>query len=620
MTMTTYKFNSKSFYAIAFSWLFILSGGAIAATPVLNFSDLISGPSTGLGDGKGSGVIVTVWGQHLGSAQRSSNITFTDSEGIERDVAYVYYWKNADGKLPGGPANLYESHGMQEVAFSLPNAAEGEGVIKVTVGGNVSTLPFTVRAGTIYHIKPTGNDSSGDGSFSKPWLTVGKADATAGPGSTLYIHDVLTGSETSERSIYNNKSLTDPTLQFGYLPYPNTTASVWGGMTISGYNGSSPPYGMVVSKFKVYASESDEDENGQPINSRAYGTFGIEGTTNGRAVGNYITDTHPLDTNGGCPDGQQAAIKANKKFVENFKILGNHIHEYGCEGTNYQHHTTYLSIRDTNEPQLIAPEMGWNYLQDNWAKNGLHYFDEDLSKNNQCGQFTTVLKVHNNVVINQAGAGIYNGVRCRFNTTFEYTNNILINVGLKSSWDGIDGQGKYSDNYAVGFSPGEAQTSHFIFKNNTIYRWNTDNDRGHVDSCIGFSSSADNISIDWNDNICWQDQDRKFIRSNYLGSQLQDNLVGGNNVWYTSVENPKLAKTPSWDTLPITSNPSLVNNGSKIFVDPDSPIIGKGTTTLERGIYGNVRTSHSVVGAVSQIGIPKAPPLPPSGFSGIMVE
>jgi hypothetical protein len=68
-----------------------------AYAPRLNFSDLISGPSTGLGDGLGSGVIVTVWGQHLGSSQGSSEVVFTDSAGNELAAAHVYYWTNADG-------------------------------------------------------------------------------------------------------------------------------------------------------------------------------------------------------------------------------------------------------------------------------------------------------------------------------------------------------------------------------------------------------------------------------------------------------------------------------------------------------------------------------------------
>ena len=104
----------------------------IGVEKFIAFSDLISGPSTGLGDSVGSGVIVTVWGYNLGSTQGTSTALFTDSASTERSCE-VYYWKNADGLLPGAPANLYESHGMQEVAFSIPASAIGAGTIRLLI-------------------------------------------------------------------------------------------------------------------------------------------------------------------------------------------------------------------------------------------------------------------------------------------------------------------------------------------------------------------------------------------------------------------------------------------------------------------------------------------------------
>ncbi len=67
----------------------------VGSTPVLFFSDLISGPATGNTDtslGQSSGVhgsIVTVWGKNLGSSQGTSKIYCNDVE-----APYVYSWGN----------------------------------------------------------------------------------------------------------------------------------------------------------------------------------------------------------------------------------------------------------------------------------------------------------------------------------------------------------------------------------------------------------------------------------------------------------------------------------------------------------------------------------------------
>ena len=50
--------------------------------------------------------------------------------------------------------------------------------------------------------------------------------------------------------------------------------------------------------------------------------------------------------------------------------------------------------------------MGWNYLQDNKTSSGLHGFDDNHSVE-ECGQFITPVDIHDNVVINQAGASIF---------------------------------------------------------------------------------------------------------------------------------------------------------------------------------------------------------------------
>jgi hypothetical protein len=574
-------------------------------SPHIAFTDLTSGPSTGLGDSFGSGVIVTAWGFNLGFNQENSTIEYCNNYTCKQ-VPYVYYWKAADGQLPSGPANLYESHGMQEVSFSIPEASEGQGEIKFVTEQGATGVPFNVRKGNIYHVMPTGNDTTGDGSFEKPWLTIAKADSIIGAGSTLYVHDVTTGDENTSQVIYNNRldAISSLAAQFAYLAYPNTRPEAIGERGFSVYSGESDlTAGFVISKFSIFAAEADEDENNQPVNVRANVTYGIMGSRNGRAIGNYITDAHPDDLTGACPDGQQAAIVATAQStdrVSNFKVFGNHIFDYGCEGSTKFQHTTYITIRSADENrQLEAPEIGWNFLQDNKTSGGLHYFDEN-HKGEDCGQFITPLNIHDNVIINQAGPALAFGANCPVNTTFNFYNNVAINVGLKADFDDETTNGSLND--AVAISIGHDQvTSELNFTNNIFYKWNSDDQQDNLRACIAFSARYDGAAINWNSNVCYVESDLTFVGFNYLGESMSNKISGQNNVWYTTIETPINALTPLWDTNPITTNPLLMMNGNMIHVSKESPLIGQSESYLLRDVYGTMRAYLPTTGAIEYI-------------------
>jgi hypothetical protein len=576
------------------------------SSPVISFTDLISGPSVGIDDGLGSGVIVTMWGFNLGSSQGDSYIEYCDNSNSCLPVAHIYYWKNADGTLPGGPSNLYSSHGMQEVSFSIPVSTSGNGEIKVTTLHGAAATPFTVRDGSIYHVMPSGNDDTGDGSYQNPWRTIDKADSTINAGSTLYVHDITAGDENTTTAIYNNRTEAMSTLsaQFSYVAYPNTRPEAIGERGFNQYsNGDDLTSGFVISKFSFFTAEADEDENNQPTNIRGNVTYGIMGSRDGRAVGNYLTDKHPSDVTGACPDGQQAAIVASAQSsdrVSNFKIFGNHIFDYGCEGSTKFQHTTYITVRSGDQNrQLEAPEMGWNFLQDNKTSGGLHYFDENL-KGENCGQFITPLNIHDNVIVNQAGPALAYGSNCPVDTTVNFYNNVAINAGLKADFDDETING--SLNNAVSISIGHVQvTSQINFDNNVFYRWNSDNQLTNLRSCLGLSSRFSNALINWNSNICYTEQDLHFIRSNYLGDALENKISGRNNLWYTTAKTPINAIPPSWDNNPFTVNPLITVTKNKISLTTESPLRDLSESSLLRGVYGAKRGKFSSIGAVESV-------------------
>ena len=64
-------------------------------------------------------------------------------------------------------------------------------------------------------------------------------------------------------------------------------------------------------------------------------------------------------------------------------------------------------------------------------------------------------------------------------------------------------------------------TSILNFNNNIFYKWNTDDQPSNLISCIGLTSGYNNDQVNWNNNVCYTEEDLHFIRSNYLGDSME---------------------------------------------------------------------------------------------------
>ena len=586
----------------------LAAGNAYAISPRLNFTDLISGPDVGLGDGLGSGVIVTVWGQNLGSSQGGSTVTFIDANGVKQNAAHVYYWKDADGTLPGGPANLFVSHKMQEIAFSIPDSATGAGQIQVTVNGAVSnTLPFTVRSGNIYHVKASGSDTSGKGTFASPWKSVNKAEnAISTPGATLYVHDsVVDGNSGTTRAIYWNNAPASSGLanQYAFVAYPGSQPSAVGESGFLNFNTK----GQVVSKYKIFASNCKEGANGQPTGCTSQKTYAIQTTAFGRAVGNAITDQV-----GGCASATQGAISGNAldgDRISGYQIFGNEVYDYGCYGSNKLHHTTYMSIRSgtSGTPNLQVPawRFGWNYLHDNHTKNGIHNYDERAD----CGTPVGTLVINDNVVVNQAGAGITVASACGWTNDWDVYNNIVINAGLAVDWNGVDVTTSNGPNTAAISFQDDGLIGVVNVYNNTFIGWNNDDLARSSQACIGLEGEANNLILNWSNNICSTSKDKFFVNTGFQAAGLIDNPTGSNNIWHYSGSSPKNAIAPSWDSAKILASPLLgVQNQAFVTVGLGSPAIdASNNPNNTHDIYGVERLPGGDIGAVENLNRPKSP-------------
>jgi hypothetical protein len=200
--------------------------------PVLFFSDLTSGGRTGLTDASvtNQGAIVTVWGTGLASSQGASTISVGSPASGWVPAAHVYYWQNATGSKPGGPADLFTKQKIQEVAFSIASTTPvGNQYIKVTTGGvDSNLLPFTVaKSGSFFFVKPsTGSDNIFCGSWTMPCASfnyvVHKGFTI---GSVIYSAEDITMNNSSGPDVSIDDDGT-PAAHKALIAYPNTLVNL----------------------------------------------------------------------------------------------------------------------------------------------------------------------------------------------------------------------------------------------------------------------------------------------------------------------------------------------------------------------------------------------------------
>jgi len=578
----------------------LMPWNAFAASPLLNFADLDSGPNSGNTDGVGSGAIVTIWGENLGSTQGSSTVSVG---GVVSD--HVYYWKNADGTLPGGPADLYTYHKMQEISFSVPpGAPSGATTITVNVNGVTSnSLPFTVRSGSIKFIKSTGSDTSGTGTWSNPYLTINSVMAggngQANPGDIVY--SVGVGS-TAGIKVGGNSSLTGTVANpIALVAYPNTKAP------ISGLGGD----GAVIDNW--YPSQ----RNNVNICFSKLGTItaygndpsqatGIQIGQNWKVVGAEITG--PTVYGGYC--GAIGGSGASSANTGGGRFYGIYIHNYGYKGTknaSYKfsdddstwtsppyngvgdactnctsvdrfQHLYYISNRTS--AVMDAYEIAWNYLTDNPILHGIHIYDTGA-----VGGWNGTIKVHHNVVKNQLGGSI--DVAYPVSTPLELHDNLIISdAGTNLTGEPIR---------VLGGGP-------IKFYNNTIYGLSM------------YSFFENTYGVDFRNNIMVDTKGVSFFYSGGAPSTYSNNLF-----YSTGSTTP-----PSWYSASngdVNANPQFTNAAGYDFsLTSPSPALNKGSnttiTTAPVDFLGNTRSSGSVsigaFGVASSVAPPTGDTTPPT--------
>ena len=561
--------------------VFIFFGRSIAnaAPPVLHFSDIVSGPKTGLGDGLGDGAIVTIWGNNLGSSQGTSTLTVCGT-----NPAHIYTWQNADSTGTAGPSDLYTYHKMQEIVFSIPaSCSTGATTIAVTVNGQTSnTLPFTVRSGNIYHVKTNGNDSN-NGSWGSPWRTISNKFEGLTAGDTVYLHDkvqeintYVSSNRTSGIRLRGaNGTAANP---ISLIAYPGAHVLVRG--ENYGFINHGTSY-CNISKISIEAGNNS-------IQNSTGRSAGIETNKYGRFVGNTITDREAAVGSSGCADGGMGAIfgsaQNHNDLVSGFKAYGNHIFEWGCSNTHKYEHTTYIENRSGQDSgsgtniNVDVWEFGWNLLTDNKARGGLAAYDQNVNDSDPCGDVNGTLRVHDNVIVNQVGYTIAVGTQQSSSATkncwsmpVEIYNNLLINVGI-----GPDGPDYDNDEVAISVG-GRGMSSHVKIYNNTIYGTGDNLSSSGNNGALDIPESTKwNGTVEWVNNLVYDTDGTNF--SGVHSSSVSTITVHSNNIWYSSTG---ALSPPSWDTNPRTSNPQFVNIGGNNFsLQEGSPARDSGSSAV----------------------------------------
>jgi hypothetical protein len=537
-------------------------GTAHAATPVLHFSDLTSGPSTGLGDGIGSGAIVTIWGVNLGSSQGTSTVTVG---GVP--AAYVYEWQNAT-QHTGHPADLYTYQKMQVIMFSVPATAPGGATtIKVTVNGvDSNTLPFTVRTGSIYHIKSTGNDSNA-GTWASPWLTLNRwaqNSTSPGAGSIVYVSGV---NETS-RVEFSRTGGSEANPYF-LVAYPGQSAGTTNASVSPGYlMGKTAVYGHI-SKLTLRNASS------------AY-----EFIEYGRTIGCAITDatSSPCSLNQsgligarGAPawpgsDGAEGGVNGNI-------FLGNYVHDYCASmptsNDAKQQHTMYISNRQARA-NASGFEIGWNHFNNNGGNSGIRVYDEG-----SCTNWTTPVNIHNNIVVDQRGAGITIIPVCGsgygpITTTFNVYDNLVIRGGRGPGYSS-NTTSLYGVEFGGNSNNGSGASYTINVYNNTFYGGGECTGTGCRDFSMGNPIIQGNVqfgdsfgAINLKNNIIYDINNYPWMTGSTAAT------AHSNNLWYSTTGGH--AAPPSWDTSPLTSNPLFTSIGTDFTIQSGSPAKDAGTT------------------------------------------
>ncbi|HLJ90395.1 MAG TPA: IPT/TIG domain-containing protein [Candidatus Angelobacter sp.] len=494
--------------------LFLPSFVAFAQVkPHIFYSDLESGPNTGGQNQKGA--FVSIFGRGFGSTRGAATVS-----------------------IGGGQADNYPVWTDSKIIFQLGAAARsGNIVVTLPNAGASNAIPFTVRAGAIYFVAPSGNDGN-QGSFSSPWKTIVKAKNSIAAGDIAY---VLNGVSQTGLDDYNASLAVGSAGAQGrpkaLVAYPGASVTIG--------SASGPEFGLRTPSI-----------SGGPFNDWVLSGFILRGgnesldlrlVSRWRVIGNDLS----------CPNGDGPSACFEAAASNNLKVLGNSIHDSGKQGGSKLYHSLYFTT-DSNHL-----EVGWNVIANNHSCRGIQFHSSPDGAGSGFNQFDLV--VHDNLIHGQVCDGINFATIDPSKGPVQAYNNVIYQVGLGP--DPPDGGANYACISSPGItnsgSPGSGNADWF---NNTLYDCGGRGGR----SSGAFNVSRGSPSVRLRNNLVYLKAGQ-----NYLEPEGSASLVSGsNNLWFG------VGNGPSSLQGNLNRDPAFMNLGSLDFhLQKGSPAVHSGTGT-----------------------------------------
>lgn len=612
---------------------------AASSPPVIFFSDMTDGPTSGFNDSSTRGAAITIWGNNFGSSRGSSTLT----------VGGVALSNDSDFAEWGATTNPTTAREMQRITFYLNSSMNTTGAapnttIQVNVNGqNSNTIPFHCRAsGNIYFIDVTNGNDSYDGKeishttgITGSWKNFYQARAIMQAGDVAYVRaGTYTAVDPWEwNNVYTNQyntyhSIMDACARLGTASYNN--GSPWNTISMAAYPGESPQIGNGnVSNADNTDPSSDNASifltSGSVVNNNVntnfnYWTFskfrfvmydrvqfstqlnGPTFETGLRWVGNDIDITYAA-----AADGHGFGLNPYGT-LNGYYVLGNYFHDLGYPADQHGVYAIYVGggftgsgIATSSDNLYIAYNEVYHSSGRAWDIYG-HVIGDNVANvyiyDNYIHQIGDFNCPNCNKGIGMVVGGGDGGPPdyAMIGTAYVY-NNIITDTllaGIKltdTSWGSYGGT--------------------LYFWNNTLYNNAYDNQPLSGQGCDVLIGNATNVVV--KNNIIYSPSTGQcYAATDSSGTS------GDHNLWYgLSIG------TPSWSSGDINSNPQFVSNSPSAYFDfslqATSPAVGAGThiDSVTTDFYGNARNNPPSMGAIEYTSASSdtTPPAAPSRLS-----